>query len=64
MKVVSKEVTGLCSKANPSILRKRGKKDLKFDIEDVCKEWREKAPVFYSFLLTSAVIPTLHYPNA
>ena len=56
MKVVSKEVTGLCSKANPSIVRKTGKKDLeKFDIEDVCKEWRERAPVFYSFLLTSAV---------
>ena len=56
MKVVSNEVTGLCSKANPSILRKTGKKDLeKFDIEDVCKEWRERAPVFYSFLLTSAV---------
>lgn len=56
MKVVSNEITGLCSKGNPSILRKTGKKDLeKFDVEDVCKEWRERAPVFYSFLLTSAV---------
>ena len=55
MKVVSKEVTGLCSKTNPSLLRKTGKEDLeKFDMELVCKEWRERAPVFYSFLLTSA----------
>lgn len=55
MKVVSKEVTGLCSKTNPSLLRKTGKEDLeKFDMEHVCKEWRERAPVFHSFLLTSA----------
>ena len=56
MKVVSKEVIGLCSKKNPSLVRKTGKKDLeKFDLEDVCKEWRKRAPIFYSFLLTSAV---------
>ena len=56
MKVVSKEVIGLCSKKTPSLVRKTGKKDLeKFDLEDVCKEWRERAPIFYSFLLTSAV---------
>ena len=55
MKIVSKEVTGLCSKTNPSLLRKTGKGDLeKFHLEHVCSEWRERAPVFYSFLLTSA----------
>lgn len=55
MKVVSKEVAGLCSKTNPSLLRKTGKEDLeKYDLEHVCSEWRERAPVFYSFLLTSA----------
>ena len=55
MKAVSKEVAGLCSKTNPSLLRKRAKEDLeKFDLEHVCSEWRERAPVFYSFLLTSA----------
>ena len=55
MKAVSKEVTGLCSKTKPSLLRKTGKEDLaKFDLEHVCKEWRERAPFFYSFLLTSA----------
>ena len=56
MKVVSSEVTSLCSKANPLILKKTGKKDLeKFDIEDVCKERHERAQAFHSFLLTSAV---------
>ena len=55
MKVISKEVAGLCSKTNPSLLRKTGKGDLeKFDLEHVCSEWRERAPVFYFFLLTSA----------
>ena len=55
MKVVSKEVAGLCSKTNPSLLRKTAKEDLeKFDLEHVCSEWRERPPVFYSFLLTSA----------
>ena len=56
MKIVSKEVTGLCSKTNPSLLRKKGKEDLeKFDLELVCSERCDRAPVFYSFLLTSAV---------
>ena len=54
-KQLSNKVTGLCSKANPSILRKTEKQDLeKFDIGDVSKEWRERAPFFYSFILTSA----------
>lgn len=36
--------------------QKNGKKDPeKFDVEDVCKERRERAPAFYSLLLTSAV---------
>ena len=56
LKIVSKEVTGLCSNSNPSLLRKSGKKDLeKFDLERVCNKWRERAPVFYSFLLTTCI---------
>ena len=56
LKIVTKEVAELCSKRNPSILRKCEKEDLeKFDLQLVCNEWRERAPVFYSFLLTSAV---------
>ena len=56
LKIVTKEVAGLRSKTNPSILRKCEKEDLeKFDLHLVCNEWRERAPVFYSFLLTSAI---------
>ena len=54
LKIASKEVTGLCSKSNPSMLRKTEKADLEnFDFELLCNEWRERAPVFYAFLLTS-----------
>lgn len=56
LKIVSKEVVGLCSKSNPSILRKTGKDDLtSFNLKLVCEEWQERAPLFYSFLLTSAI---------
>ena len=47
---------GLCSKSNPSMLRKTEKADGEnFDFERLCNEWREKAPVFYAFLLTSCI---------
>ena len=56
LKTLSKEVAALCSKKNPSILRKSGKEDLaKFDLQLLCNEWKERAPLFYSFLITSAV---------
>ena len=56
LKIVSKEVTGLCSKSKPSLLRESGKKDLlKFNLGLVCNEWRERAPVSYSFLLTTCI---------
>ena len=56
LNMVSKEVTGLCSKSNPSLLRKSAKADLeKFDLELLCNEWRVRAPVFYSFLLTTCI---------
>lgn len=56
LKIVTKEVTELCSKRNSSILRKCEKEDLeKFDLQLLCNEWRERAPVFYSFLLTFPV---------
>ena len=56
LKTLSKEVAALCSKKNPSILRKSGKGDLaKFDLQLLCNEWKERAPLFYSFLMTFAV---------
>lgn len=56
LKIVTKEVAELCSKRNPSILRKCEKEDLEtFDLQLVCNEWRERDPIFCSFLLTSTV---------
>ena len=55
LKIVTKEVAELCSKRNPSILRKCEKDLEKFDSQLVSNGWRERAPVFYSLLLTSAV---------
>ena len=54
--IVSREVGQLCSRKCPSILRKTSKNDLmNFSLEELCKEWEKRAPVFYSFLLTSCI---------
>ena len=56
LKTLSKEVSDLCSKKNPSLLRKSTKDDLiNFDLQNLCNEWQELAPLFYLFLMTSAV---------
>ena len=53
--ILKKEVMELCSKKNPSLLRKSSKEVLTdFDLQHVCEEWKVKAPLFYSFLMTSA----------
>lgn len=53
LRVVTKEVSDLCSIKNPSLLRKTSKEDLvNFELNKICDEWKQRAPVFYSFLLT------------
>jgi hypothetical protein len=53
---LAKEVSGLCSGKNPSILRKTNKDDLvNFKLESLGEEWKNRAPLFYSFLVTSSV---------
>ena len=48
-----KECNDLCSKKNPSLLRKSGADDMEnFSLQKLCQEWKERAPLFYSFLLT------------
>ena len=40
----------------PSLLRKSAKEDLvNFDFQHLCDEWKERAPLFFSFLMSSAV---------
>lgn len=56
MKLLSNEVSALCSRNNPSLLRKCGKKDLvNFDLQSLCEEWKERAPLFFSFLMTCCI---------
>ena len=56
LKIVNKKVGELCSTRKSSILRNIEKEDLeKFDLQLLCDERHERAPVFISFLLTSAI---------
>ena len=49
LKMLSKEVAALCSIKKPLVLRKSGKEDLaKFDLQLLCNECKERAPMFYS----------------
>lgn len=55
MNMVSSECDALCSRKNPSILRRSSKTDLEnFSFKNVCDEWKEKAPIFYKFLMSCA----------
>ena len=52
--IISREVSDLCSRKKPSMLRKSAKDDLiEYNLELLCEEWKKRAPLFYSFLLTS-----------
>lgn len=56
LKIVLKEVIGLCLKFNFLMLRKIEKVDLEnFDFEFLCNEWCERVFVFYVFLLIFCV---------
>ena len=53
LRAVSNEVDNLCSKRDPSLLRKNEKDDLiNYDMLKLCEEWKRRAPIFYAFLLT------------
>ena len=56
VRAVAAECAELCSTKTPSMARKCGSEDmLNFQSEALCQEWREKAPLFYSILLSSAL---------
>ena len=56
MKLLSNEVSALCSRNNPPLLRKCAKEDLvNFDLQSLCEEWKERAPLFFSFLMTCCI---------
>ncbi|XP_078368340.1 uncharacterized protein LOC144652200 [Oculina patagonica] len=54
LRLLKTEVGDLCSKKNPSLLRNCTQEALtNFDFEGLCNEWKKRAPIFYSFLLTA-----------
>ncbi|XP_074619605.1 uncharacterized protein LOC141878531 [Acropora palmata] len=56
LNLLSNEVSGLCSRKTPSLLRKCGKEDLaNFKFQSLCYEWRERSPLFFSFLMTRCI---------
>ena len=57
LRLVSNEVCGLCSRSKPSLLRKCDKDNLvNFTFQSVCEEWKDRAPIFYSFLMTCSSV--------
>ena len=55
LNIVSKEVAELCSRKKPSLLRQTKKDDLvKFSLDQLCEEWKRRAPLFYSFRIVSS----------
>lgn len=58
LKDVEKECSQLCSKKNPSCLRKTSKEDmLSFSMETLTVEIKDRAPLLYSLLSAAAVNP-------
>ena len=55
LKLLTLQVSGLCSRRNPSMLRAKTKEDFaSFEFQNLCIEWKEKVPLFYAFLMTVA----------
>lgn len=56
LRQLSRECADLSSKKSPSILRKNKCDDMRLlELKKVCDEFQERAPLFYSMLLTCAV---------
>lgn len=55
LQLMTIQLNELCSRRNPSILRATTKEDIKeFDFKNLSFEWKERAPIFYAFLMTCA----------
>ena len=57
LEALCRECNDLCSKKNQSLLRKSGSDDMEnFSFQKLCKEWKARAPLFYSFLMACATV--------
>ena len=64
LQLMTLQLNDICSRKRPSILRGNTKEDIvNFDFEKVCLEWKERAPIFYAFLMTCAAIKKENPPE-
>ena len=55
LQLMMSQINGICSRKQPSMLRANTKEEIvNFDFEKLCLEWKERAPIFYAFLMTCA----------
>ena len=55
LQLMTSQINGICSRKQPSMLRANTKEEIvNFDFEKLCLEWKERAPIFYAFLMTCA----------
>ena len=55
LQLMTFQVNGLCSRRQPSMLIATTKEEIEeFDFKKLCFEWKERAPLFYAFLMTCA----------
>ena len=55
LKLMNTQLNDICSRKRPSILRANTKDEIaNFDFKKACLEWKERAPIFYAFLMTCA----------
>ena len=58
------QLNGLCSRRQPSMLRANTKEGItQFDFKKLCFEWKERAPIFYAFLMTCASTKKQNNPD-
>ena len=56
LRSIAAECSSLCSTKNQSMARQSNSQDMmNFDFESLCLEWKNKAPLFYSFLMSCAL---------
>ena len=54
--LIKKTLEALCREC-PSLLRKSGSDDMEnFSLQKMSKEWKERGPLFFSFLMTCATV--------
>ena len=61
---IKEEVKLLCATSSNSLLRKCDKEDLQsFSFKAIAKEWIDRAPLFYKFLISSSTNPSAEVRN-